>query len=489
MLTGQTIASRYLVKRKIGGGSFGAVFLGEHIVKKTAVAIKIEKCSLASKKLKMEDKIYGILKGCPGIPEVYWYGVEGSLNVLVMELLGKSLEDYIKVYKDGFSLKTVLMIADQMLVSIKHLHDNNYIHRDIKPENFLFDISGEEKKLNIIDFGLANKYRSKKTNEHIPYRAEKELVGTSRYVSISTHLGIEQSRRDDLESLGYVLVYIAKGKLPWQGLVASSQKEKYEKIAHEKMTTSFESLCKGLPNEFVEYFNIVRGLEFTEDPPYEVLRSLFRRVFDRNGYVFDYVYDWTQEKEEPVNLRISARFPTHAPIFGNEEFGTAGISKDVKLPEGVGNPVLLENGLAATLPPIKRKRARNKREWKDPGRRRPFPRGPPPVPAKLYAPNSGKQLHISSRALASTIPPRFSTDSSSDPRRGSYYQSVSNVPGIPYYPLMDGESCAGFIHYDRGMTPGGNDYDYEFHIDRAAYPSRSKRVGWKGSKVRQRVAR
>lgn len=149
---------------------------------------------------------------------MHWFGVEGDYNAMVMDLLGQSLEDLFTQSKRMFSLKTVLMLADQILQRIEFLHQNHFIHRDIKPDNFLMGLGKTKHIVYIIDFGLSKRYRDPKTGEHIQYKDGKELTGTARYASVNTHLGIEQSRRDDLESIGYILIYLLKGSLPWMGL-------------------------------------------------------------------------------------------------------------------------------------------------------------------------------------------------------------------------------------------------------------------------------
>jgi casein kinase I family protein HRR25 len=151
-------------------------------------------------------------------------------------------------------------------------------------------------QVNMIDFGLAKRYRDPKTNVHIPYRENKNLTGTPRYASVNTHLGIEQSRRDDLESLGYILVYFCRGQLPWQGIRARTKKEKYDKIMEKKMTTPADALCRGLHQEFAIYLNYVRSLRFDDKPDYSYLRKLFRDLFVREGFQYDYVFDWTIRK-------------------------------------------------------------------------------------------------------------------------------------------------------------------------------------------------
>jgi casein kinase 1 len=165
--------------------------------------------------LEYESKLYRVLQGGTGIPEVTWFGTEGDYRALVMELLGHSLEDLFQYCGRKLTLKTVCMIADQMISRLEYMHNNNFIHRDMKPDNFLMGVKGKANTVYMIDFGLSKRYRDPKTGQHIPYRDGKSLTGTARYASVNTHIGIEQSRRDDLESVGYILLYLLKGSLPW----------------------------------------------------------------------------------------------------------------------------------------------------------------------------------------------------------------------------------------------------------------------------------
>merc|ERR1712232_1235440 len=249
-----------------------------------------------------ESKLYKILAGGVGIPNVHWYGVEGDYNVMVIDLLGPSLEDLFSFCNRKFSLKTVLMLADQMINRIEYVHAKNFIHRDIKPDNYLIGLGKKANQVHIIDFGLAKKYRDPKTQQHIPYRENKNLTGTARYASVNTHLGIEQSRRDDLEAVGYVLMYFNRGTLPWQGLKANSKKEKYEKIMEKKMSPPVEILCKSFPCEFVTYLNYCRGLRFEDRTDYAYLRRLMKDLFCREQIQYDFIFDWTvlnyQSKED-----------------------------------------------------------------------------------------------------------------------------------------------------------------------------------------------
>ncbi|XP_060044953.1 casein kinase I isoform X4 [Erinaceus europaeus] len=248
-----------------------------------------------------------MMQGGVGIPSIKWCGAEGDYNVMVMELLGPSLEDLFNFCSRKFSLKTVLLLADQMISRIEYIHSKNFIHRDVKPDNFLMGLGKKGNLVYIIDFGLAKKYRDARTHQHIPYRENKNLTGTARYASINTHLGIEQSRRDDLESLGYVLMYFNLGSLPWQGLKAATKRQKYERISEKKMSTPIEVLCKGYPSEFSTYLNFCRSLRFDDKPDYSYLRQLFRNLFHRQGFSYDYVFDWNMLKFGALSSQAQPR--------------------------------------------------------------------------------------------------------------------------------------------------------------------------------------
>ena len=197
------VGVKYKLKRKIGSGSFGDIYLAINIQNGEEVAVKLESVKARHPQLLYESKVYKILQGGVGIPHIRFYGVERDYHCLVMDLLGPSLEDLFNFCSRRFTMKTVLMLADQMIGRIEYIHVKNFIHRDIKPDNFLMGIGRHCNKLFIIDFGLAKKYRDSRTRIHIPYRDNKNLTGTARYASINAHMGIEQSRRDDMESLGF----------------------------------------------------------------------------------------------------------------------------------------------------------------------------------------------------------------------------------------------------------------------------------------------
>jgi len=303
------VGGKFHVGRKIGSGSFGDIYIGTNVQSEEEVAIKLESIKSRHPQLLYESKLYKILAGGVGIPNVYWYGVEGDYHVMVIDLMGPSLEDLFSFCNRKFSLKTVLMLADQMVNRVEYVHAKNFIHRDIKPDNFLIGLGKKANQVHIIDFGLAKKYRDPKTQQHIPYRENKNLTGTARYASVNTHLGIEQSRRDDLEAVGYVLMYFNRGTLPWQGLKANAKKEKYEKIMEKKMSTPIEVLCKNFPGEFVTYLNYCRSLRFEDRPDYAYLRRLLKDLFFRESYQYDFIFDWTilnyQSKNEKESTRNS----------------------------------------------------------------------------------------------------------------------------------------------------------------------------------------
>ncbi|VAH76955.1 unnamed protein product [Triticum turgidum subsp. durum] len=281
-----------------------------------------------------ESKLYRVLQGGTGISNVKWFGVEGDYNVLVMDVLGPSLEDLFSFCNRKLSLKTVLMLADQMINRVEFIHSKSFLHRDIKPDNFLMGLGKRANQVYMIDFGLAKKYRDTSTHQHIPYRENKNLTGTARYASVSTHLGIEQSRRDDMESLGYVLMYFLRGSppvtsLPWQGLKAGTKKQKYEKISERKIATSIEALCRGYPSEFQSFFHYCRALRFEDSPDYQYLKRLFRDLFIREGFQFDYVFDWTILKYQQSQMTSAP--PRAIAAAAGQSSGMAPIASNNRL--------------------------------------------------------------------------------------------------------------------------------------------------------------
>lgn len=286
------VGGRYKLGKKIGSGSYSEIYEGLDIFQGVQVAIKLEPIkSNEIKQLLHEARLLKSIEG-EGVPSMYWYGQAGEYDCMVTELLGENLEELYEFCNRSFTLKTVVMIAIEAINRIKYLHSCNYIHCDIKPQNFLSSKDDKNSVIYLIDFGLAKKYRDDISKIHISFKENKTLTGTARYASRNSHNGLEQSRRDDLESLAYVLLYFIKGKLPWQGLKEFDKVEKYNKIKEMKNNAKPSELFKDLPEEFSMYLDYCYNLRFDEEPNYKYLIKLFSDLLSKKDYEFDHVYDW-----------------------------------------------------------------------------------------------------------------------------------------------------------------------------------------------------
>lgn len=281
----------YILLEKIGEGSFGIICAGIHKDTRDRVAIKLEKAdNINFSQLLHEARLYQRLQWTP---KVHWYGTVDTYNIMVMDLMGPSLEDLFQFCHKKFSVKTVLMLAKDMLAQVGMFHAHRYLHRDIKPNNFVMGLNKNTNRVHLIDFGLSKRYMDPNTQQHIDFKTGKNLTGTARYASMQAHDGCEQSRRDDLESLGYVWMYFLRGALPWQGMRGATKAERYQNIKKQKKLISDEELCKGFPHEFLMYFCYIRKLEFNSTPDYKYLHTLFVNAYRRKGYQDDGIYDWT----------------------------------------------------------------------------------------------------------------------------------------------------------------------------------------------------
>lgn len=285
------ILQNYEIIEKIGGGSFGEIYKVRCLKSSKILAMKVEKKRPEKNLLLLKEKqILLELQKEFGFPHISAFFKGDVWSYLVMSCLGENLETLRKKMNNKFSLKTVLMIGYQLMERIENLHAKTFLHRDIKPENFVIGPDDNYKTIYIIDFGLSKTYLE--NNEHIPFRDHKGMVGTARYASINTHLGIEQSRRDDLEAIGYILIYFVKGRLPWQNIYAKNKEQKYAQILKNKQKINIEMLCSGLPQEFVNYFQYIKAMDFISKPDYKYLKNLFVTMMKNNKYPMDYEFDW-----------------------------------------------------------------------------------------------------------------------------------------------------------------------------------------------------
>lgn len=295
----QVVGEHFRLERKLGEGAFGAVYSAVDTRTNEKVAVKLEPLGTKDPQLIFEGKLLKLLGrgGATGIPAVHWFGSAGDYSCLVMDLMGPNLEELFDSCGRKFSLKTVLMMTDQMISRLEHIHNMGFLHRDIKPENFLMGGGRSGTKagtVHAIDFGLSKQFKDPRTGEHIPAKTGKSLIGTARYASINCHEGLEQGRRDDLEAVGHMVIYFLRGgKLPWQGIDAKDWDDRCRKITSLKKRTPTEVLCKDLPVEFAEYLNYCRNLSFKERPDYNMLRNKIKDLMKSEGMDYDLVYDWT----------------------------------------------------------------------------------------------------------------------------------------------------------------------------------------------------
>ncbi|OHS94747.1 Casein kinase I isoform delta-A [Tritrichomonas foetus] len=315
---------RYQVQEVIGSGSHGRILAAENQEAHESVAIKTQRQHHSI--LQKEAKIYKKLLGAPGFPVCKQLISEKGTESLVMELLGHNLSQLLREAGSGhFSLKTTLMIADQMLIRLQYLHTKGYVHCDIKPENIVVGKLLKANQFFLIDMGLATRYINKKSGEHVSFSDKCNFNGTPKYASCNAHRGLRLSRRDDLESLGYTLIYLLTGSLPWATF--SNSKD----IMYCKMNTSVKYLCDGLPEEFEIFMNSVKCLGFSDEPDYNHYREIFRKLFIRRKFIYDYAFDWSKSL-------IAKSYTTTGTIGNSILFDDKSINKNV-----IANTVIDKN--------------------------------------------------------------------------------------------------------------------------------------------------
>ena len=299
--TKSIIFNKFKIKNLICSTHFGKVYSGINVKNKEPVAMKFENRN--SKYNLLESEAYYLLhlKGF-GIPRLISFGKTGLFYILVEELLGLSIQSIWNNKKNNnknFLLKDVCLIGIQCLDRLEYIHSKDVIHRDIKPMNITIGRK-DPNVLYLIDFGFAHKFRSTRTGKHIQYKNIKKVLGSIRYLSINGNKGYEQSRRDDLESLGYMLIFLAKNTLPWMYIenLDIEKIKKYKSVfAYKKRITS-ENLCAGLPQEFCEFFNYVKKLEFEQDPDYKFMKKLFLDILEKNNFKNDTLFSWVKNNKK-----------------------------------------------------------------------------------------------------------------------------------------------------------------------------------------------
>ena len=280
---------KYLILSKIDEGSFGSIYLSKNIITNEKVAVKIESRKIESPLLEREAYILFYLRG-PGLPQVKTFGRTKDFLILIQTLLGPSLATLLDKYSIIFTMKDICMLSIQMIERLEYIHSKNFIHRDIKPQNFLMGIS-EPDKVYLIDFGLAKKFRSKK-GKHIKFSLNNNITGTPRYCSINGLRGAEQSRRDDLESLFYVIMYFFRGNLPWQNLKIKSRSQRFNRINQLKKNVNYKSLCENLPNELFNFGIYIKHLKFEDEPDYNYLKNCFNSILRKINAKYDNKFSW-----------------------------------------------------------------------------------------------------------------------------------------------------------------------------------------------------
>lgn len=329
--------SKYEVLEKIGEGSFGQIFKGQNITNKKTVAIKFEKQEAKNSK-KGDNQNFELLKSgeinhdsnllneirtllqlqsFSNFPKLHAYGYEKGFIYMVSSHLGDNLDQKLKQCGNRFSLNTICKIAIQTLDLLFYLHSKGFIHRDVKPENFVCGLKQQE-QIYLIDFGLSTRYLNEE-NEHMSFNLHNGFIGTARYASIYAHKGYGQSRRDDLISLGYVLVYFAMGRLPWQNLKGSSEKDRLNQIKDMKEKNGYDDLTRNLNPIFEKYMQKVFELGFFDDPDYEDLKKIFSETLKKENEHID-KFDWNSKpKKTKSNQEIKIRKNTQqAKLWKNK---------------------------------------------------------------------------------------------------------------------------------------------------------------------------
>lgn len=310
---------KFTLDKLLGKGGFGEVWQGTQVSSGERVALKLERNSGRSFLFHEARVMQDLQTFCPGtptagIPTLKYFGQEGDYRVLIMTVHGPSLED-LHEHLGKFSLKTTAMLADQMISRLEFVHSVGYVHRDLKPDNFLMGLGKLSHHVYLIDYGLSTRYVSGTTGQHREMTTGRNFVGTTRYASLRTHQGVSQARRDDMEQLAYILVYLYRGRLPWSGLQIKDRDEKEKAIGDLKEKLPTSKICERCPRQFEDLLLYTRKMDFEEQPQYEMCRMLMASVLDELGPALgknDFEYDWVVKKR-PQNTTDAGAQSTTSP--------------------------------------------------------------------------------------------------------------------------------------------------------------------------------
>lgn len=304
----EVFKKKYCLKESVAVGSFGEIYKLLDHEEHRIYACKVETHSKSSKKraLFKEALILKELTENEGFPRFKDFIEKPSEDMLIMSYLGPNLKSLHDFCQNKFSLKTILMISIQSVKRLEVLHSKGFLHRDIKPENFVIGSTNyTSNMIYLIDFGLSSSYLNDE-KKHISFDVNNRIVGTVYFLSVYGHLGIEATRRDDLISLGYMLIHLFKGKLPWID-VKGSFEQKYIEIYKMKAKFDLKKLCQNLPDKFVDYFKYVLGLGFFEKPDYNYIVGLFQKMMVEKGFLSDGVFDWDSKFSGVCGINLNGR--------------------------------------------------------------------------------------------------------------------------------------------------------------------------------------